>query len=161
MKNIIYEFIKKNNRSETLVYLNFTRVSHSTNSQLSKEKISPTLFISVKEFAEDIEEQEKGVKVILQEDIGWLRCDIKSISLLPVVLASQKATEENAVEAILVRDGLITEGTHTNFFAIKDETVFTAPKSKLILMVSPEKLFWSFVKNSKLTVVKNLLIKTI
>ena len=46
---------------------------------------------------------------------------------------NQKAIEENAAEAIFVRDGLITEGTHTNFFAVKGETVFTAPKSKMIL----------------------------
>jgi D-alanine transaminase len=108
------------------------------------------LFISVKEFAEDFEEQSKGVKVILQEDIRWLRCDIKSTSLLPVVLASQKATEENAVEAILVRDGLITEGTHTNFFAVKDETVFTAPKSRLILEGITRKMVLEFCAKFKI-----------
>jgi len=75
----------------------------------------------------------KGIKVILQEDIRWLRCDIKSVSLLPVVLANQKASEAGAAEAILVRDGKITEGTHTNFLAVKDEMVFTAPLSNLIL----------------------------
>jgi D-alanine transaminase len=152
LKNIIYELIKKNNiEAEVLVYLQISRGSAVPRTHsFPKEKISPTLFISVKEFGEDIEKQEKGVKVILQEDIRWLRCDIKSTSLLPVVLASQKATEENAVEAILVRDGLITEGTHTNFFAVKDDTVFTAPKSRLILEGITRKVVLEFCEKFKI-----------
>jgi D-alanine transaminase len=135
LENIIYELIKKNKiENESLVYLQITRGSTFPRTHIfPKEKISPTIFISVQELKESIDEQSKGVKVILQEDVRWLRCDIKSTSLLPVVLASQKATEENAAEAILVRDGLITEGTHTNFFAVKNETVFTTPSSRLIL----------------------------
>jgi D-alanine transaminase len=151
LENITYELMIKNEiENEALVYLQVTRGSAIPRTHsFPKEKISPTLFISVKEFKEDIEEQEKGVKVILQEDIRWLRCDIKSTSLLPVVLASQKATEENAVEAILVRDGLLTEGTHTNFFAIKNETVFTAPKSRLILEGITRKVVLEFCEKFK------------
>jgi D-alanine transaminase len=135
IENIIYELMIKNEIDvEALVYIQITRGStipriHS----FPKEKTSPTIFISVQKLKESTEEQTKGVKVILQEDVRWLRCEIKSTSLLPVVLASQKATEENAAEAILVRDGMITEGTHTNFFAVKNETLYTAPKSHLIL----------------------------
>ncbi len=152
LEKIIYDLIKKNKiETEALVYLQITRGSAIPRTHsFSKEKISPTLFISVKEFKEDLDEQEKGVKVILQEDIRWLRCDIKSTSLLPVVLASQKATEENAIEAILVRDGLITEGTHTNFFAVKDETVFTAPKSRLILEGITRKVVLEFCEKFKI-----------
>ncbi len=135
IENIIYELMIKNDiEDEALTYLQITRGSAVPRTHsFPKEKISPTTFISVQELKDNKEEQTDGVKVILQEDVRWLRCDIKSTSLLPVVLASQKATEENAAEAILVRDGMITEGTHTNFFAIKNETLYTAPKSKLIL----------------------------
>jgi len=135
IENIIYELMIKNEiENEALIYLQITRGSAIPRTHsFPKENIEPTLFISVKELIDNTEEQTSGIKIILQEDIRWLRCDIKSTSLLPVVLASQKATEENASEAILVRDGLITEGTHTNFFAIKNETVYTAPKSRLIL----------------------------
>jgi len=135
IENIIYKLIIKNEiDDEALVYIQITRGSAFPRTHsFPKEKISPTIFISVQELKESKEEQTDGVKVILQEDVRWLICDIKSTSLLPVVLASQKATEANAAEAILVRDGLITEGTHTNFFAVKDETLYTAPQSKLIL----------------------------
>ena len=152
LENIIYELIKKNNiENETLVYLQITRgAAYPRTHSFSKEKTTPTLFISVKEFKEDSDEQSTGVKVILQEDIRWLRCDIKSTSLLPVVLANQKATEEGAAEAILVRDGMITEGTHTNFFAVKDETIYTAPKSRLILEGITRKVVLEFCEKFKI-----------
>jgi D-alanine transaminase len=152
IENIIYKLIKKNNiEKESLVYLQITRGSAQQRTHsFPMEKTTPTLFISVKEFKEDIEEQSKGVKVILQEDVRWLRCDIKSTSLLPVVLASQKASEEGATEAILIRDGMITEGTHTNFFAVKDETVFTAPKSRLILDGITRKVVLEFCEKFKI-----------
>jgi len=152
IENIIYELMIKNEiNDEALVYIQITRGSafpriHS----FPKEKISPTIFISVQELKESVEEQTKGVKVILQEDVRWLRCDIKSTSLLPVVLASQKATEENAADAILVRDGIITEGTHTNFFAVKNEIVFTAPKSRLILEGITRKVVLEFCEKFKI-----------
>ena len=152
LENIIYELIKKNNiENETLVYLQITRgAAYPRAHSFPKEKAKPTLFISVKEFKEDSDEQSTGVKVILQEDIRWLRCDIKSTSLLPVVLANQKATEEGAAEAILVRDGMITEGTHTNFFAVKDETIYTAPKSRLILEGITRKVVLEFCEKFKI-----------
>jgi D-alanine transaminase len=152
IENIIYKLIKKNNiEKESLVYLQITRGSAQQRTHsFPKEKTTPTLFIFVKEFKEDNEEQSKGVKVILQEDVRWMRCDIKSTSLLPVVLANQKAAEEGADEAILVRDGLITEGTHTNFFAVKDETVFTAPKSRLILDGITRKVVLEFCEKFKI-----------
>jgi D-alanine transaminase len=152
LENIIYELIKKNNiENEILVYLQITRgAAYPRTHSFSKEKTTPTLFISVKGFKEDNEEQSRGVKVILQEDVRWLRCDIKSTSLLPVVLANQKASEEGAAEAILVRDGMITEGTHTNFFAVKDETVYTAPKSRLILEGITRKVVLEFCEKFKI-----------
>lgn len=152
LENIIYELIQKNNiKDEALIYLQITRgKAFPRTHSFPKEKAKPTLFISAKEFKEDSDEQSRGVKVILQEDIRWLRCDIKSTSLLPVVLANQKATEEGAEEAILVRDGLITEGTHTNFFAVRDETVFTAPRSKLILNGITREIVLGFCKKFKI-----------
>ena len=152
IEDIIYDLIKQNEiKSEALVYLQITRGSVIPRTHhFPTDKTDPTIFISVQELIENSEEKENGVKVILQEDIRWLRCDIKSTSLLPVVLANQKAKEENAVEAILIRDGLITEGTHTNFFAVKDETVYTAPKSKMILEGVTRKVVLEFCEKFKM-----------
>ena len=152
LENIIYELMIKNDiEDEAVAYLQITRGSAIPRTHsFPQEKISPSIFISVQNLKENLEEQTRGVKVILQEDVRWLRCDIKSISLLPVVLASQIANEENAAEAILVRDGLITEGTHTNFFAIKNETVYTAPKSRLILEGITRKVVLEFCDKFKI-----------
>ena len=152
IQNIIYELINKNNiDKESLVYLQITRgEAFPRTHSFPRKKTNPTLFISVKEFKEDNLEQLRGVKVILQEDIRWLRCDIKSTSLLPAVLANQKASEEGAAEAILVRDGMITEGTHTNFFAVKNETVYTAPRSRLILDGITRRMVLDFCEKFKI-----------
>lgn len=135
IEKIIYSVIEKNKiKKDALVYLQITRGSAFPRMhKFPKSKTEPTVFISATDLRSGKSELNKGIKVILQEDLRWLRCDIKSTSLLPVVLANQKAFEAGAAEAILVRNGLITEGTHTNFFAVKGDTVFTAPLSNLIL----------------------------
>ncbi|GAB6044381.1 hypothetical protein JCM17961_50710 [Endothiovibrio diazotrophicus] len=79
------------------------------------------------------EVHEQGVKAISLPDIRWLRCNIKSINLLPNVLMRQEAAEQDAVEALLVRDGKVTEGAATNFFLVKDGVVITPPKSNHLL----------------------------
>ena len=154
IERIIYELVAKNNiKDEVLVYLQISRgTAIPRTHRFPEQKSEPTLFISANEFLESREEQTNGVKVILQEDIRWLRCDIKSTSLLPVVLANQKACEEGAVEAILVRDGMITEGTHTSFFGVKNETVYTAPKSRLIFDGITRGIVLDFCKKFKIDV---------
>lgn len=75
----------------------------------------------------------RGVAVITVPDIRWARCDIKSIALLPNVLANQRAREAGAVEAIFVRDGMALEGTASSLFAVLDGEVRTAPRNNYIL----------------------------
>lgn len=151
LENIIYDLINKNNiQDEALVYLQITRgAAMPRTHRFPEQNTDPTLFLSAKDFKSNEKDQENGVKVILQEDVRWLRCDVKSISLLPAILANQKAFEENAEEAIFVRDGILTEGTHTNFFAVKDETIFTAPKSRMILDGITRKVVLEFCKKFK------------
>jgi len=74
-----------------------------------------------------------GTSVITQPDIRWLRCDLKTIQLLPNVLARQAAMEAGASEAVFVRDGVITEGTHTTVFAVIDGELHTHPANHLVL----------------------------
>lgn len=133
---IIQNLITKNNlqNTQSLAYIQVTRGACAPRRHwFPPSGTPPTIFISTSVFKPHENEIENGVKVILQPDLRWLRCDIKSISLLPNVLARQQAIENNAAEAVFVRDGFITEGTHTNFCAIKNETLFTAPLSNLIL----------------------------
>jgi D-alanine transaminase len=70
---------------------------------------------------------------ITMEDKRWLKCDIKSISLLFNAYAKTLANDQGAYEAILVRNGIVTEGCSSNVFIVKDKIIKTAPKSNLIL----------------------------
>ncbi len=80
IENIIYELMIKNEiDGEALVYIQITRgTAMPRTHSFPKEKTSPTIFISVQELKESTEEQTNGVKVILQEDVRWLRCDMKN-----------------------------------------------------------------------------------
>ena len=79
------------------------------------------------------QQRDKGVPVILVPDTRWSRCDIKSIALLPNVLARQMAEEAGAAEAVFVRDGTITEGTASTFCAVFSGTLVTHPESNVVL----------------------------
>src|SRR5207237_646325 len=74
-----------------------------------------------------------GAKAITQPDTRWLHCDVKTVQLLPNVMAKQKAQVAGALEAIFVRDGVVTEGTHTSVLGVKDGELRTHPLSPLIL----------------------------
>jgi D-alanine transaminase len=73
------------------------------------------------------------IHAVTQPDIRWTRCDIKSVALLPNVLMRQEAEDAAAAEAILIRDGLVTEGTATNVFVVQGNAVRTPPESRHIL----------------------------
>jgi len=74
-----------------------------------------------------------GVGAVTRPDIRWGRCDIKSIALLPNILASQAAFEQSCNEAILHRDGRVTEGASSNVFAVLGNSVVTPSKGPEIL----------------------------
>lgn len=79
------------------------------------------------------EVRKNGCKVLTVKDERWLRCDIKSLNLLGNILAKQQAKEAGCFEAILVRDGMLTEGSSSNFFIIRDGVLWTHPVNNLIL----------------------------
>ena len=70
---------------------------------------------------------------MLKEDIRWSRCDIKSVALLANTISFQEAYENGLKECIFVRNGFITEGSHSNIFFVIDGTLFTHPESNHIL----------------------------
>jgi D-alanine transaminase len=76
---------------------------------------------------------EEGIKVLIHEDIRWLKCDIKSLNLLGSILVKNKAVELGAKEAVLHRSGFVTEGGSTNVFVVKENVLYTHPANNLIL----------------------------
>lgn len=76
---------------------------------------------------------QQGLAAITVEDIRWQRCDIKAITLLANVLMRQQAIDAGAADAILVRDGLVTEGAASNIFIVQQGEVITPPKGQYLL----------------------------
>jgi D-alanine transaminase len=74
-----------------------------------------------------------GVSAITLDDIRWQRCHIKAISLLPNILLRQEALDQGAAEAILIRDGLATEGAASNLFVVNNGVLCTPPTGPFLL----------------------------
>jgi D-alanine transaminase len=96
--------------------------------------------------------QANGVAVITMKDIRWGRCDIKSINLLANVLARQQAKDRGVFEAILVRDGQVTEGAVSNVFIVRDRNLFTAPEGAWILSGVTREVVLDLARHEGLTV---------
>jgi len=93
-----------------------------------------------------------GVGCITRPDIRWGRCDIKSVALLANILASQAASEQSCNEAILHRDGRVTEGASSNVFAVLGKTVVTPPKGPEILSGITRDVLLEVLRAAKVTV---------
>jgi D-alanine transaminase len=117
----------------TGIYLQITRGTFKRMHRFPEIPVSPTVYLNSYPLPPFIPELSRGIKVIVREDIRWHRCDIKSIMLLPNVLMNQEAVEEGARECFLVRDGKMTESTHSNIFGIKKGEIYTHPDSCMIL----------------------------
>ena len=87
---------------------------------------------TVKEIPSKLREQ--GIDIITVQDERWMNCDIKTVQILPNAMAKQKAKAQGAFDAIFVsKDGIIREGTSSNFFIIKNGALITHPLTKNIL----------------------------
>lgn len=93
----------------------------------------PTVLVFTAPFMPKTKECTHGVAAITHPDLRWQRCDLKTVNLLPNVLANQQATARGAYEAILLREGIATEGTHSSLFAVVDGELRTHPNGPWIL----------------------------
>lgn len=119
--------------AESKIYIQITRGASPRSHRFPPAGTPPTVYAVAQELSPPLEEQERGVAAITTGDTRWARCDIKSLMLLPNVLAYQRALEAGAQEAILVRDGSVTEGSHNSVFAVFGDVAVTAPLSNLVL----------------------------
>jgi D-alanine transaminase len=118
---------------EGTLYLEITRGVAPRTHHFPATAPAPTVFAFVNRFVPPEELRARGATATMLPDVRWLRCDIKTIQLLPNVMAKQQAQERGAVEAILIRDGVVTEGSHSNVMAVLDGELRTHEANNLIL----------------------------
>ena len=119
-------------RSDAGVYLQITRGAGQRVHHFPAG-ITPTVYAFAFPFPSFSDSLNSGIGVTTAEDIRWLRCDIKSVSLLPNTMLYNDAVEKGAGECILVRNGIVTEATHSSVFGVRNNVVLTHPLSNLIL----------------------------
>lgn len=120
--------------TDATIYIQVTRGAAPRRHSFPEPGTRPTVLVSAREYTPHPEEYyDEGVGTITVPDTRWARCDIKSIALLPNVLANQRARESGRYEALLVRDGVLLEGSLSNLFAVRDGRLITYPRSNYIL----------------------------
>jgi len=129
----IFEHLLDGRNSDASIYLQITRGAAPRNHAFPDD-ISPTVLA----YAHDMQYpdqaiRESGIKAVSYPDQRWSRCDIKSVSLLANVLARQYAHEHGAAEAVLFRDGLLTEGAASTLFVVHDGQLLTPSRGHNIL----------------------------
>ena len=115
---------------DSKIYIQVTRGAASARDHAFPSKISPTVFLTISEFAAV---SQKPSIAIVRPDIRWRRNSIKSVSLLGNVLLMQEARDSGAHEAILHHDHVVTEASTSNVFVIRGQSLVTPLLSDLIL----------------------------
>ena len=132
-KKLIEQIIASNEGEDQSLYLHITRGAAPRNHAFPKEVV-PTIFImSSPSIGASKELIITGVSAITANDNRWSRCDIKAISLLPNVLLRQMASDSDATETLLLRDGFLSEGSASSIFIVKNKILLVPPKSNFTL----------------------------
>ncbi len=148
------ELIRLNNAKDCILYLQVTRGIAKRNHSFPSG-IRPSVVMTLSPWAKPKNnELEDGVKVITHEDIRWGRKDIKSISLLPNILAKQQAVKQKAKEAWLyTKDNIVTEGSSSNTYIIdQNNTIITHPANYNILGGVTRDVVLNLAKKNKIKV---------
>lgn len=132
-QDLLTQLIVENEGEDQSLYLQVTR-GVAPRDHHFPEQSTPTLFMmSHPLVGTPATILQQGMAAVTEQDSRWLRCNIKSINLLANVLHRQHALDQQAKEAILLRDGVVTEGAASNVFTVLDGVVTTPPKGPQLL----------------------------
>jgi D-alanine transaminase len=131
---LIGETIVRNEGEDQSVYLQITRGADTKRNHAFPARVTPTVYIMSEPLVTPPPAQrETGIAAVSAPDVRWLRCDLKTTSLLANCLLRQLAVDAGCVETILFRDGFMTEGAASNIFAVKNGVLLAPPKNHLML----------------------------
>jgi D-alanine transaminase len=158
LKLVMREMIARNRIASGFLYMQVTRGAAKRDHVPLTDGPRPTLIITMRaqDRAELARRMEKGIAVSTQPDIRWGRCDIKTVQLLPNLLAKQAAKQAGAFEAWLVDDeGYVTEGASTNAWIVdQDGTVITRDLSHDILPGVTRRIMLDAIAEAQMKVVE-------
>ena len=131
MKKTLKECVEASGEDLTVLYWQCTRCTAPRKHCFPDASVPSNLMVMVT--PKKMSPRHAKVRLITAEDIRFTMCNIKTLNLLPNVLISERAAEAGADEAVLIRDGIVTEGTRSNVMILKDGALITHPADNLIL----------------------------
>jgi len=142
-RGIIERLIGAAAPSDVVVYLQVTRGVARRDFAFPKG-VAPTVFGMASPLTRpSAAQREQGLRAVSVPDLRWLRCDIKSVSLLGAVMARQQAADQGLDEVIQHRDGRLTEGSASNVWVVQSSVVLAPPRDHFIL----EGIRYSFIES--------------
>jgi D-alanine transaminase len=134
LDRVARELLTINNLSEATIYMQISRGAYNPRTHaFPSGPVTPSVLMIARSFQAATRLWADGAAAVTVPDQRWSRCDIKSVSLLPNVLAKQQAAEAGAYEAIFVRDGYAIEGSSSNLMGVLDGEIRTYPACNYIL----------------------------
>lgn len=134
LRKLQFDLFAKNNLTDGTCYIQITRGATNRVPYFPKG-LTPTISATVSPYKKVSDEEfARGFSFMTHDDIRWKRCDIKSIALFASSMINQKAKDNGFDDAILVRDGFVSEGSFANIFIVdENDTLITRPADGLIL----------------------------
>ena len=152
-KQIFSGLLERNTGDDRAIYLQVSRGAYPRRDLAIKTEYPPTIFAMVLQVtAPDIEVVSAGISVITVDDFRWDACDIKSTSLVANVMLKQQAADAGVDDAILIRNGMLSEGTASNVFIVKDGVLSTPPIGHKLLSGITRDLVIEIAKNNAILV---------
>ena len=130
---LMHDIIARNQGDDQSVYLQITRGVARRDHAFPKDANPTVLMMSGPLSTPAQALVDNGVPAITATDYRWLRCDVKSVSLLANCLLRQTALDAGAAEVVMFRDGYLTEGSASNIFAVRNARLLAPPKNHLVL----------------------------
>ena len=136
LEDILKKLHVKNKYHNQSFYIQITRGVQELRSHTASENIIPTLFINsqnldINPYRDNPNKQ--GLRVRLEDDIRWQRCDIKTTALIGNILSMHDPSLEIVDEILLHKDGILNEGSKSNVFLVKQGKIYTPPLNQNIL----------------------------
>lgn len=132
-QEVITEVVASHEADDQSVYLQVTRGAAPRDHAFPPHARPTVLVMSNPLSRPEPSQYEQGICAVSTADIRWGRCDLKTLNLLPNVLAKQKAVEAGCVECIMFRDGALTEGAASNIFVVKGGLILAPVKDHRML----------------------------